>query len=311
MPPRLNLTSAFRALSLRASTTPAAGTSQPLFLQQSQKVAAPAARRFYSGDNLTPDSQLPQSEQLPPSSSSSSSSSLSPEQFDNAAQQSVRQQQQRQDNVNALNRLEMVAYGLNPFDAKEEGHKYGLPSLPLPSELHKDHRYDDVMGQITRLLMKDGKLSKAQRDMAMILNYLRTSPPPKLNPLRPLIPGSPAPHFLPLDPVTYLRVAIDSVAPLVKIRGFRGMAGGGRSLEVPAPLAARQRRRTAFMWILDAVQKRKSKGSGRKMFPTRVAEEIVAVVEGRSNVWEKRAQVHKLGTAARANLMNPQIKNFL
>ncbi|KAK0704171.1 ribosomal protein S7 domain-containing protein [Apiosordaria backusii] len=311
MPPRLNLTLAFRALSLRATAAaapPAAG--QPL----SQKIAAPlVARRFYS-DNLTPNdsssSQIPSSE-LPPSS-------LTPtptEQFHDAdaAAASVRQQQQqqKQDNLTALNRLEMVAYGLNPFDAKEEGHKYGLPSLPLPSELHKDHRYDDVMGQITRLLMKDGKLSKAQRDMAMILNYLRTSPPPKLNPLRPLIPGAPAPHFLPLDPVTYLRVAIDSVAPLVKIRGFRGMAGGGRSLEVPAPLAARQRRRTGFMWILDVVQKKKSKGSGRKMFPTRVAEEIVAVVEGRSTVWDKRAQVHKLGTAARANLMNPQIKNFL
>lgn len=145
----------------------------------------------------------------------------------------------------------------------------------------------------------------------MILNHLRTSPPPKLNPARPLIPGAPAPNFLPLDPVTYLRVAIDSVAPLVKIRGFRGLAGGGRNLEVPAPLAARQRRRTAFVWILDAVQKRKSKGSGRKMFPTRVAEEIIAVVEGRSGVWDKRAQVHKLGTATRANLMNNQIKNFL
>ncbi|KAK4665823.1 hypothetical protein QC763_409320 [Podospora pseudopauciseta] len=305
MPPRLNLASAFRALSLR--TTPA--SQQPLL---SQKIAAAVpklptvsvARRFYS-DNLTPennnnnnDDQVPSSELAPPRSEEEEVVSLS-------------QQQHKEDNLYALNRLELVAYGLKPFDAEEEGHKYGLPSLPLPSELHKDHRYDDVMGQITRLLMKDGKLSKAQRDMAMILNHLRTSPPPKLNPARPLIPGAPAPNFLPLDPVTYLRVAIDSVAPLVKIRGFRGLAGGGRNLEVPAPLAARQRRRTAFVWILDAVQKRKSKGSGRKMFPTRVAEEIIAVVEGRSGVWDKRAQVHKLGTATRANLMNNQIKNFL
>ncbi|KAK4201580.1 ribosomal protein S7 domain-containing protein [Triangularia verruculosa] len=300
MPPRLNLTSAaFRALSLRTAAAPSA--AQPLSQKLLAVAAAPVtvvARRFYS-DNLTPDSQPPKSSEIPPSN-------LVPELSQDAAAA-----QKKLQNVNALNRLEMVAYGLNPFDAEEEGHKYGLPSLPLPSELHKDHRYDDVLGQVTRLLMKDGKLSKAQRDMAMILNYLRTSPPPKLNPLRPLIPGSPAPHFLPLDPVTYLRVAIDSVAPLVRIRGFRGLAGGGRNLEVPAPLAARQRRRTAFMWILDAVQKRKSKGSGRKMFPTRVAEEIVAVVEGRSNVWDKRAQVHKLGTATRANLMNAQIKNFL
>ncbi|KAK3364883.1 hypothetical protein B0T24DRAFT_683525 [Lasiosphaeria ovina] len=37
-----------------------------------------------------------------------------------------------------------------------------------------------------------------------------------------------------------------------------------------------------FQWILDVVEKKPSEGSGRGMFPTRVAEEIVAVVEGRS-----------------------------
>jgi small subunit ribosomal protein S7 len=56
------------------------------------------------------------------------------------------------------------------------------------------------------------------------------------------------------------------------------------------------------------VKKRKSKGSGRTMFPHRVAEEIVAVVEGRSSVWDRRIQVHKAGTGNRANLMNAAVK---
>ncbi|CAP66558.1 uncharacterized protein PODANS_4_9320 [Podospora anserina S mat+] len=290
MPPRLNLASAFRALSLR-TTTPA--SQQPLL---SQKIAAavpklttvPVARRFYS-DNLTPENNNNNNDQAP-------SSELAPPRSEEEVV-SLSQQQHKEDNLYALNRLELVAYGLKPFDAEEEGHKYGLPSLPLPSELHKDHRYDDVMGQITRLLMKDGKLSKAQRvrfsiprrfdiyiyaDIYVLGHGNDSQPPPHLPPTK----TEPCP-------------------------GFRGLAGGGRNLEVPAPLAARQRRRTAFVWILDAVQKRKSKGSGRKMFPTRVAEEIIAVVEGRSGVWDKRAQVHKLGTATRANLMNNQIKNFL
>jgi small subunit ribosomal protein S7 len=147
--------------------------------------------------------------------------------------------------------------------------------------------------------------------MAMILNYLRTQPPPKLDPARPLLPGSPPAYQLPLDPSLYLGLAIDSVAPLVRIRGFKGMAGGGKSLDVPMPLRARQRRRIAFQWILDVVNKKKSKGSGRAMFPHRVAEEIVAVVEGRSSVWDKRTQVHKLGTANRANLMRKDIKGLI
>jgi small subunit ribosomal protein S7 len=138
--------------------------------------------------------------------------------------------------------------------------------------------------------------------MAMILNYLRTSPVPKLNPQRPLLPGAPPASHLPLDPVLYLTLAVDSVAPLIRIRGYSGIAGGGKKLDVPSPLALRQRRRTAFQWILDVVEKKKSKGSGRTMLAHKVAEEIVAIAEGRSSVWDKRNLVHRQGTTARANI---------
>jgi small subunit ribosomal protein S7 len=103
-------------------------------------------------------------------------------------------------------------------------------------------------------------------------------------------------------------VAIDSVAPLLKIRNVAGAGGGGRALELPVPLGVRQRRRVAFNWILDVINKKPSKGSGRKQFPHRIAEEIIAVVEGRSSVWEKRKVVHKLGTAARANIGSNKLK---
>lgn len=138
--------------------------------------------------------------------------------------------------------------------------------------------------------------------MAMVMNFLRTSPEPTYSPKFPLLPGTPPASHLPLNPILYLTIAIDSVAPLMRIRNVAGGAGGGRALEVPVPLALRQRRRVAFMWIMDVVEKKPSKGSGRKQFPHRLAEEIIAVVEGRSAVWERRRQVHKLGTAARANL---------
>ena len=113
--------------------------------------------------------------------------------------------------------------------------------------------------------------------------------------------AAPASH-LPLNPTLYLTLALDSVAPLLRIRSQRGAAGGGRALQIPVPLGLRQRRRTAFMWILDAVEKRKSRSSGRDMFPLRVAEEIVAVVEGRSGIWDRRTGVHRIATTARSNL---------
>lgn len=138
--------------------------------------------------------------------------------------------------------------------------------------------------------------------MAIIMNYIRTAPAPIYSPKFPLLPGTPPASHLPLNPVLYITIAIDSVAPLLRVKNVTGAAGGGRALEVPTPMALRQRRRQAFQWILDVVEKKPSKGSGRKQFAQRIAEEIIAVVEGRSSVWDRRKLVHKLGTASRANV---------
>jgi len=138
--------------------------------------------------------------------------------------------------------------------------------------------------------------------MAFILNHLRTAPPPKPNPARPLLPGSPHPSHLPLNPIGYLTLAIDTIAPLIRIRSQKGAAGGGAALQIPVPLGLRQRRRQAVQWILDSVNKKTSRGSGKFQFAQRFAEEIIGVVEGKSNVWERRNLIHKTGMSARANL---------
>jgi small subunit ribosomal protein S7 len=138
--------------------------------------------------------------------------------------------------------------------------------------------------------------------MSFILNHLRTSPPPVPNPARPLIPGAPPPSHLPLNPIAYLELALDSVAPILRIRTQKGAAGGGASLQIPVPLGVRQRRRTAVEWILKAIEKKASRGSGRKMFAQRFAEEIISIVEGKSGVWDKRMLIHKSGTMARTNM---------
>ena len=138
--------------------------------------------------------------------------------------------------------------------------------------------------------------------MAMILERLRTAPPPQSDPRRPLIPGAPPRSHLPLNPVLYMTLAIDSAAPLFRIRSQKGAAGGGVALQIPVPLTLRQRRRTSIMWILDAASKKRSKSSGRTMFAHKVADELISIVEGKSSIWEKRQGIHKLGVAARANL---------
>ncbi|KUJ22091.1 30S ribosomal protein-like protein S7 [Mollisia scopiformis] len=205
-------------------------------------------------------------------------------------------------NLLALGQMENIAAGGHGSDPVTVGHKYGIPQLPLASNLNFKRRYDPVVNQVTNLIMRHGKKSVAQRNMSFILNQLRTAPPPTPNPSRPLLPGSPPPSHLPLDPIGYLTLAIDSVAPLLRIRSQRGAAGGGAALQIPVPLGLQQRRRTAVQWILDAASKKKSRGSGKGQFAQRFADEIISVVEGKSGVWERRQLVHKTGTSARANL---------
>ncbi|KAI1364119.1 ribosomal protein S7 domain-containing protein [Xylaria arbuscula] len=209
-------------------------------------------------------------------------------------------------NAEALAALEMAAAGDDALALVAEGLKFGMPTPPTKHEQLQD-RHHPVIHQITRMLMRDGKLSQAQKHVSLILNYLRTSPPPKVSPLRPLLPGSPPPDQLPLNPLLYLTIAIDSVAPIVRIRSLKGMASGGNSLDIPEPIDARARRRMAIMWILDVVTKKRSTGSGRKQFAARFGAEIVAVIEGRSSVWDRRQVLHKLGTASRANLAHPSL----
>ncbi|KAI1208275.1 ribosomal protein S7 [Annulohypoxylon truncatum] len=210
-------------------------------------------------------------------------------------------------NDEAIAALEKAAEGQSLYDEETEGLLFEKPEKVGKDE-QLQSRYHPVVDQITKLLMKDGKLSKAQRHMSLILNYLRTTPAPKISPLRPLLPGSPPAEQLPLNPLLYLTLAIDSVAPLIRIQAIKGAAGGGHALEVPEPLAARPRRRVAVMWIIDAVQKKRGTGSGRAQFAHRFASEIVAVVEGRSNVWVKRDNLHRLGTASRANMNHPALR---
>jgi len=180
--------------------------------------------------------------------------------------------------------------------------KFALPPRPYPANFNHKKRYHPVVDLLVRMMMRDGKLSPAQRHLAVAMNFLRTSPAPIYSPKFPLLPGTPPPSHLPLNPILYLTVAVDSVAPLLKVKHLAGAAGGGRALDVPVPLPLRTRRRHAFQWILDVVAKKPSKGSGRNQYGRRLAEEIIAVVEGRSGVWDKRKTVHKMGTTARVNV---------
>ncbi|KAL4751236.1 hypothetical protein BDW72DRAFT_95951 [Aspergillus terricola var. indicus] len=189
----------------------------------------------------------------------------------------------------------MITQVTEETQALMPGLKFPAPES-IPRTENFRYRYEPVVEQFTKNLMRDGKLATAQKNMNIILDILRSSPPPQINPRRPLLPG-PAAAQLPLNPIAYLTLIVDSVAPLIKLHHAKGIAGGGNTMQIPLALAEKQRRRSAIGWIIDASNKRRD-----AKLAHRVANELIAVAEGKSGVWEKRDGVHKLGIAARVNI---------
>jgi small subunit ribosomal protein S7 len=77
-------------------------------------------------------------------------------------------------NLLSLGQLESIAaggHGTDPVTVDTVSHKYELPDLPLPKNANFKYRYDPVVAQVTNLLMKDGKLSVAQRVGSSILYF--------------------------------------------------------------------------------------------------------------------------------------------
>jgi small subunit ribosomal protein S7 len=63
----------------------------------------------------------------------------------------------------ALHQLKMAAYGIQIFSPDVLGHKFGVPELPIARDMNHKTRYDPLITQCTKLLMRNGKLAKAQR----------------------------------------------------------------------------------------------------------------------------------------------------
>jgi small subunit ribosomal protein S7 len=53
-------------------------------------------------------------------------------------------------------------------ETAKPGVKFGLPALPLPSELNRHHRYDPLIEQFTGVIMRHGKKGVAQRVITLV-----------------------------------------------------------------------------------------------------------------------------------------------
>lgn len=152
MPARLALSAAFRSLSIRTNQLP-----------QQQSIAAAVQARTYITDSTSSSRTPPRIQVQQQQQRTQPYSTTPPTNNNNAGIEGQPPVEVTPENAAALAQLSEIAYGVKTADVSTEGHKYGLPTLPLPSELHHKYRYSEVVNHATKLLMKDGKLSKAQR----------------------------------------------------------------------------------------------------------------------------------------------------
>ncbi|KPV74389.1 uncharacterized protein RHOBADRAFT_65221 [Rhodotorula graminis WP1] len=78
-----------------------------------------------------------------------------------------------------------------------------------------------------------------------------------------------------------------------------GRRKGTKVMQTPQPLTAKQRRRQAWKWIVDASDKRQGT---EKDFGRRLAQECLAVLNGQSEALKKVTGTHTLGVTGRANV---------
>ncbi|OLL25550.1 37S ribosomal protein S7, mitochondrial [Neolecta irregularis DAH-3] len=158
--------------------------------------------------------------------------------------------------------------------------QFDLQGNPDPEELCVDPksinipvRTDPLCAYFVNLIMREGKKSKAQKLVQDILEYLRGK--------------------VHVDPVETLRQAVESASPLVKIVQ---QSKGSKKVAVPVPLKERQRHRQALLWMCGACDKR-----GHTNFSIRFAQEVLEVMEGKSSVFQKKEQVHRMAMINRSN----------
>jgi small subunit ribosomal protein S7 len=95
------------------------------------------------------------------------------------------------------------------------------------------------------------------------------------------------------NPRPLLQRAVTLSSPSIRVVSSRARA---KTTQTPLALTERQRTRQGIVWILKAAEKGRKGGVPRE---TRIAKEVLAVLEGNSDVFKWLDEKHKVATANR------------
>lgn len=134
-------------------------------------------------------------------------------------------------------------------------------------------RQDPLLHFLVNLLMRDGKKASAERYIADMLGHMA--------------------KLTNSDPLPLVYEAVELAKPILRMQSRKQ---GGKTMQVPIPLNARQSTRRALVWIIDASNRRSDRSISR-----RLAVEMLAILEGNSSVLSRKEEQHKVGMINRAN----------
>ncbi|KAA1074796.1 hypothetical protein PGT21_020830 [Puccinia graminis f. sp. tritici] len=159
------------------------------------------------------------------------------------------------------------------------------PPFPEPGDIAGQQAYrepgisvapleEPLLEYMIGLLMRQGKRTIAQKHVVTLLAQLR------------LVTGQ--------EPFPLLVKAVQLAAPIVVTRNEQKRI---KVTTVPVPLNETQSARKAILWIVKHSERRPG-----KKFGDRLAMEVIAVLNGNSEVLKLKAEQHRLAYVNRANL---------
>jgi small subunit ribosomal protein S7 len=134
--------------------------------------------------------------------------------------------------------------------------------------------------RLARQMMYDGKKSVAERVLCDALALVGQSTG--------------------YQPGSVLALAVENATPLLELRGVS--ASGGRSLQVPTPVAPGRAEGMAIRWLIAAARKR-SKGQSMHL---KLAAELTDAAKGEGSAVKKRIEQHK---DAERNKVNAHLRS--
>ena len=127
------------------------------------------------------------------------------------------------------------------------------------------------MSKMARLVMRDGKLSVAERILDDAVRIVKDNK---------------------LDPTSTLEAAVENASPVIETRSLKK---GGMSYQVPFPIPPNRQTSMGMKLIIASARKRSERGMGQ-----RLAQEIMAASKNEGSAVAKRDDMHKVAQANRA-----------